>query len=60
MMVDLATINKSSMMVTVDMGSLNTAPKQAQRIFRLSNTLWMTPMALTPMTKSVATLVQKG
>ena len=41
------------------MGKLNTAPKQAQRIFCLLTTLWMTPMLLKPITTMVALFVKR-
>jgi hypothetical protein len=57
---DIATIDKSSTIVTVDMGKLNTSPKQAHLIFCLSKTLRMTPILLIPSIKMVATFVKMG
>lgn len=53
-------IKESSIMVTVLIGKLNTAPKQAHRIFFLFNTLCKTPMMLMLITTSVAMFVTNG
>ena len=50
----IATINKSSMIVTVVIGKLNTAPKQAHLISFLLSTLRITPKLLKPITAIVA------
>jgi len=46
----IATIDKSSIIVTVLIGKLKTSPKQAHLIFFLSKLLFMTPILLIPKT----------
>ena len=56
----IATISPSSTSVTVDMGRLNTVPRQAQRIARLFSTLCRTPTLLTAITTSVTRFAANG
>lgn len=53
-------IKRSSIMVTVLMGKLNTAPKQAHFILRLFATLCSTPIMLTVITIKVIVFVKMG
>ena len=53
-------INKSSMIVMVLIGKLNTAPKQAHLIFLLLSTLCNTPMMLMLITINVTEFVSTG
>ena len=53
-------INASSIIVTVLIGKLKTAPKQAHCIFLLSNTDCKTPIILILMTTNVQAFVTKG
>ena len=56
----IAIIKPSSIMVTVLMGRLNTAPRQAHFIFRLFSTLCSTPIILMVISRNVKALVNKG
>ena len=51
---------KSSTMVTVLMGKLNTSPRQAHLIFFLSRLLFITPILLTPKIMAVLMFVASG
>lgn len=53
-------ISASSMIVTVLIGKLNTAPRQAHCIFCLFKTLCKTPMRLTDITMAVNAFVNTG
>lgn len=56
----IPTIDRSSTIVTVDMGKLKTSPKHAHFIFRLSRLLFTTPMLLTPNIMIVMMFVKRG
>ena len=53
-------IDKSSTIVTVDIGKLKPTPKQAHRIFLLFKTLCKTPMILKLITTTVVIFVANG
>ena len=56
----MAIIKASSIMVTVLIGKLKTAPRQAHWIFRLFRTDCKTPIILTVITTKVTELVSNG